>query len=218
MADRSAVHDAAFAPDLDSWDAWRPEAVAALFERVEAPWYVAAGWAVDLYLGRQRREHEDLEIAFPAARLDELVRALAGLELFVVGTPEQGLAMPLALVGADALAATHQTWVREPATGLWRLDVFRKPSDGDTWICRRDDRIRLPYDELVLRSEDGIPFARPEVVLLFKAKHARPKDDDDLGAVLPRLGPASRRWLADAIELVHPGHRWLPGIRRGAGA
>ena len=61
-----------------------------------------------------------------------------------------------------------------------------------------------------MRSEDGIPYGRPEIVLLFKARHSdRPKDEADFAAVLPRLGPARRRWLADALELVHPGHPWL---------
>ena len=52
-------------------------------------------------------------------------------------------------------------------------------------------------------------LGRPEVVLLFKAKHAREKDDGDFDAALPHLEPERRRWLADALELVHPGHRWL---------
>jgi hypothetical protein len=58
----------------------------------------------------------------------------------------------------------------------------------------------------------GIPYGRPEIVLLYKAKHARPKDDADFAAVLPLLEPGRRRWLADALELVHPGHRWLAAI------
>ena len=37
----------------------------------------------------------------------------------------------------------------------------------------------------------------------------RPKDEADLEAVLPRLGPARRRWLADALALAHPDHPWL---------
>jgi hypothetical protein len=89
------------------------------------------------------------------------------------------------------------------------LDVFREEGEGETWICRRDTRIRLPYAELIERTDDGVPYARPEVVLLFKAKAARPKDEDDLAAVLPRLAPAARRWLREAVALVHPGHRWL---------
>ena len=198
----------AFDPDLFEWDAWRPDEVVRILDGVEAPWYVAAGWAIDLFLGGQRREHEDLEIAVPRARLAEVLEALDGFELFAAGVPGPGLVTPLAHVD-NALEAYHQTWVREPETGLWRLDVFREPSDGDTWICRRDESIRLPYDEVIEHTGGGIPYGRPEIVLLFKAKHARAKDDGDLAAALPRLEPERRRWLAEALALVHPGHRWL---------
>ena len=196
-------------PDPDAWAPWRPEEVRRLLEGVAAPWYVAAGWAIDLFLGGERREHEDLEIAAPNARFAEVAAALGGYENFVIGTPEDGQATPYAEVGDAALAETHQTWVREPATGLWRLDVFREPSDGETWICRRDDRLRMPYSEVIEHTADGIPFGRPEIVLLFKAKHTRPKDDEDLAAVLPHLDRERRGWLREALELVHPAHRWL---------
>ena len=86
---------------------------------------------------------------------------------------------------------------------------MREPADGDTWICRRDERIRMPYDQVIERTADGIPYGRPEIVLLFKAKAARPKDEADFHAVLARLDAERRRWLADALELVHPGHTWL---------
>jgi hypothetical protein len=88
-----------------------------------------------------------------------------------------------------------------------------EPSDGNTWICRRDERIRLSYDEVIARTKDGIPYGRPEIVLLFKAKHMREKDDADFAVVLPRLDAERRRWLAGALELVHPGHRWLAQLR-----
>ena len=203
MATASGAIDA----DLYQWDAWRPEHVARLLADVTAPWYVAAGWAIDLFLGGQRREHEDLEIAAPSARFDEIVEALPGLEVFVMG-PKPGTATPLAQA-RGLLEPTHQTWVREPIAGVWRFDVFREPSDGDTWICRRDDRIRLPYDRVIEHTPEGIPYGRPEIVLLYKAKHSRPKDDGDFAAALPLLEPERRQWLADALELVHPGHRWL---------
>ena len=63
---------------------------------------------------------------------------------------------------------------REPATGIYRLDIFREPHDGDIWICRREDSIRLPYDRIILTSIEGVPYLVPEVVLLFKAAHRRP--------------------------------------------
>jgi hypothetical protein len=108
---------------------------------------------------------------------------------------------------------THQTWIREPATGKWRVDVFREPSDGETWICRREPAIRMPYARLIERTADGIPYGRPEVVLLFKARHAhQEKNRSDLEAVLPRLGGDRRAWLRDALARVHPGHEWLEAL------
>ncbi len=195
----------AFVPDATAWVAWRPEEAARRFAGVEAPWYVAAGWAISLFLGFEHRDHEDLEVAVPRNRFGELARRLEDCELFVVG---DGLAWPLADAGEMA-EAHHQTWVRERATGLWRVDVFREPAQGDTWICRRDERIGLPYGRVIAWTAEGIPYARPEIVLLFKAAGARPKDEDDLAAVLPRLEPDVRRWLIEALKLVHPGHRWL---------
>jgi Aminoglycoside-2''-adenylyltransferase len=181
--------------------------VARRLEGVEAPWYVAAGWAIDLFLGGDHREHEDLELAVPNARFDEIVGAFPELDFFVITGPHE--ATPLA-EARDRLEETHQTWVREPETELWRFEVFREPSDGDTWVCRRDESIRLSYDGVIDHTGDRIPYGRPEIVLLFKAKHAhRSRDQADFEAVLPRLGPERRRWLAEALERVHPGHPWL---------
>jgi hypothetical protein len=200
--------------DVHPWDAWHPAVAARLLADVRAPWCVAAGWAIDLFLGGQRREHEDLEIAVPSDRFGEVADALAAFELFIPGREDdRELVWPYADAG-ERVETHHQTWVREPATGRWRLDVFREPSDGDTWICRRDESIRMPHAELIERTADGIPYARPEVVLLFKAKHSHePKNESDLAAALPALEPARRERLARWLELVHPGHAWIDEVR-----
>jgi aminoglycoside-2''-adenylyltransferase len=208
----------AFEPDLSLWDAWRPEEVAALLAGVQAPWYVAAGWAIELFLGEERRAHEDLEIAVPREHFSEIAEALAGCDLFIPDgdLTDPGLVWPFAQA-PKALDGHQQTWVREPATGLWRLDVFREPSEGDMWIYRRDERIRLPYSDVIERTGDGIPYARPEIVLLFKAKHSeRSKDEADFAAVLPSLELGRRRWLAESLALVHPGHPWLERVQDSA--
>lgn len=109
--------------------------------------------------------------------------------------------------------SAHQTWVCEPESGVFRLDVMSEPAHGNEWVFRRDERIRLPYCEVIERTDDGIPYGRPEIILLFKAKHVRPKDEADFRAVLPRLEAARRAWLADALELAHPGHAWLAQLQ-----
>jgi hypothetical protein len=107
----------------------------------------------------------------------------------------------------------HQTWGLERRANRWRVDVFREPFEGNRWVARRDQSISLAYDELIEHTPDGIPYERPEIVLLFKAKHARAKDEADLAAVLPRLSAERRALLAEWLERVHPGHFWLPDIR-----
>jgi hypothetical protein len=65
---------------------------------------------------------------------------------------------------------------------------------------------------VVRRTAEGIPFVAPEIVLLFKAKAARPKDESDAAVVLPTLDAAQRAWLAAALDRVHPGHPWRAGL------
>ncbi len=196
-------------PDDADWEAWRPEDVAERLADVGVPWRVSAGWAIDLFLGGERREHEDLELAVPADRFGEIAAALPELDFHVV---TRGLAAPVAEAG-ELMETIHQTWGLDRPANRWRVDVFREPFDEDGWIARRDESIRLPYDELIEHTPDGIPYERPEVALLFKAKHARAKDEADLAAVLPRLAPERRALLADWIERAHPGHFWLDDVR-----
>jgi hypothetical protein len=66
---------------------------------------------------------------------------------------------------------------------------------------------------VIERTKDGIPYGRPEIVLLYKAKHAhRERDKKDFADTVPHLDPERRRWLAEALELVHPGHAWLADL------
>ncbi|MBE1490038.1 nucleotidyltransferase domain-containing protein [Plantactinospora soyae] len=189
-------------PDIDAWDAWTPRVVAERLAGLDVPWCVAAGWAVELFLGVPGRPHADLEIAVPADRFGAVAERFPDCDFHVA---HDGGLLPLS---PEAMRTGHQTWACERASGLWRLDVFREPHDGDVWICRRDARIRRPYAEIIRRDPDGIPYLVPEVVLLFKAKAVREKDQADFAAALPLLDEAARRWLDDSLALLDPTHRW----------
>ena len=58
-------------------------------------------------------------------------------------------------------------------------------------------------------SADGIPYLKPEICLLFKAKAVRDKDRADFETALPRMSLAQRMWLHAALERVHPDHDWI---------
>jgi len=50
------------------------------------------------------------------------------------------------------------------------------------------------------------------MVLLFKAKHARLKDQADFDATVPHMTPAQRETLADLLARAHQGHPWLADL------
>ncbi|MGW1354847.1 nucleotidyltransferase domain-containing protein [Streptomyces sp. NPDC002409] len=186
---------------------WTPSEVAQRLAGISTPWYVAAGWALDLFRGRPTRTHGDIEIAIPAASFPEVRHRFPG---YVFDAAGSGRIWEDAT--QEALAAVHQTWLRDPATGNYLLDVFREPHDGDTWICRRDERIRLPYSDIVHHTREGIPYLAPELVLLFKAKHVRRKDQTDFEATITHMTPTQRETLAALLTLVHPGHPWIEDL------
>lgn len=94
------------------------------------------------------------------------------------------------------------------------FDVFREPHDGGTWVCRRDESLRLPYDAVIERTADGISYLVPELVMLFKAKATRPKDHADFDGALPLLSQA-RRDVTGWLTHVHPGHPYRRGWQSG---
>lgn len=195
--------------ELDALDArwsasWTPAQITERLAGTATPWCVAGGWAVDLFLGTRRRAHGDLEIAVPAADFPEIRDRFPGYAFDAVGSGRIW-----AQATPEVLDGTHQTWLRDRTTGDYLVDVMREPHDGETWICRRDPTIRLPYREIIQHTPDGIPYLAPELVLLFKAKHARPKDQTDFDETVPHLTGAQRGNLAALLARTHPGHRWL---------
>jgi len=184
------------------WRAWTPAEVADRLAGTSARWYVAAGWALDLFVGGLGRDHDDLEIGVPRERFADIAAAFPDFEWDVVGN---GQVWPF----PEEADSMHQTWLRDPATGHYHLDVFREPHRGDHWICRRDALIGRPYDDLIMRTDDGIPYVIPEVVLLFKAKAPRTKDQSDFRQALPMMDATRRSRLAGWLSRVHPGHPWL---------
>lgn len=82
---------------------WTPGEVARLLAGLPAPWYVAAGWALDLFRGVQTREHGDIEIAVPAAHFPEVRDRFPG---YVFDAVSSGRIWENA--APDVLAVTHQ--------------------------------------------------------------------------------------------------------------
>lgn len=197
--------EAATADDFGPWEPLSVAEMARLFGSLPVPWWIAGGQALDLFLGRQTRPHHDLDVEILRRDQQVVQRALHGWDLHAAGDGKLRPWQP----GAWLPATINNLWCRPSPTAPWAFDLLLADADGDRWRCRRDPRVTRPVREVGRRTADGLPYIAPEVQLLFKAKAARPKDEADFLAVAPRLDPAARRWLADALARLHPGHPWL---------
>lgn len=190
---------------MGRWRALSPVAVAELLSDAPFGWWITGGWAIELACGRSR-PHDDMDVAFLALDLPSVRRWVQDrcLHLWAPGPARLRPVLPGIRVRDDE----EQFWLRKDAASPWLLDLLATPTDGDDWVFKKDQRITRPLEEVGTRL-DGIPVVVPEIALLFKAAHDRPKDRADLQAVLPRLDPTQREWLGASLRTWQGEHAWL---------
>lgn len=188
--------------------------VGALMAGFAPPWYMVGGWALDLFLGRVTREHSDIDIAVLRADQDALRAHLVGWDLRkVVAGSDGGILVPW-LEGEWLELPVHEIHARRSQGEPAALEVLLLESTGDLWWFRRNREVVRPLARIGLRALDGLPFLAPEIVLLYKAKIHRPKDDQDFHSVRDALDAERREWLLQALATCHPGHPWLAELGR----
>ena len=197
-------------PPEHRWEPLSLEEVKRLFGPVAAPWWVAGGHALDMFLGHETRTHAGMDVAILRRDQKAFLEALRTWDLRIA---HNGELIPLKAGETIAKPEHHQLWARETPEGPWRMEVFLEDSDGKRWSYRRNDRIGLNLADLGRRDSYGIQFIRPEVMLLYKSKAPRPVDETDFLYVLPRLDAAQKGWLIAALYTIDPSHRWLQRLK-----
>ncbi|MGL4237572.1 nucleotidyltransferase domain-containing protein [Tabrizicola sp.] len=193
----------------NAWDAWSPDELSARLGRSTADWYVAGGWALDLWHGHQTRAHDDLEFAVRPEQIESCRKSLSELEFFIASAGTLTHLPSTVTVPAD----TWQLWGADLAAGRWRVDMMLERGTPEFWAYKRDPLIRLPRAAAIRRSAAGISYLAPSIVLLFKAKYHREKDERDFQAALPKLQSNEKADLRRWLEQLHPGHDWIAMLR-----
>jgi hypothetical protein len=182
-----------------------PLKVASLMRGFKPDWFIAGGWAIDLFLEKETRPHEDIEIAI--FRKDQLVlqnylrnwdlKKAVGGEL-IDWEMGEFLSLPI-----------HEIHCFNETAELSLLEVLLNETNGKDWIFRRDKRITKSLSELSLTTDSGIKFLRPEIVLLYKSKNPRAKDEQDFQAAIKYLDFEGKEWLKDSLSICYSKHPWL---------
>ena len=172
------------------------------------PWFVAGGWAIDAFLMRLTREHEDLEIAI--YREDQLALQ-KHLQTWQWEKVVQNEREPWP-TDEYLLLPTHEL---HGSRGPDQLEVLLNERYGDYWVFRRNFGVTRQLEMSWKLSSisgffsDGLPILSPEIILLYKAKANRKKDAQDFFNAQSALSPAAREWLKTALELCYPEHPWI---------
>jgi hypothetical protein len=108
--------------------------------------------------------------------------------------------------------AASQLWLRADASSPWVVDMPLTPDADGKWTHKfLADHVASLYD-VTWQAKDGIRYLRPEIVLTYKARLRRPKDEPDFQATLPVLTADRRAWMREALQSLVPEHHWLEQI------
>jgi hypothetical protein len=187
---------------------WKPLSIGAavrVFDRFEHPWWIAGGRAIELFVGRPLRTHGDLDVLVLRPDQGAVRQLLEGWDLRVA---HAGRLEPWP-AGARLELPHSSLWCRRDADGPWELQILLGEAHDGVWWSRRAPSIRLPVGELGLVSATGIPYLRPEILLLFKAKKPRVRDEIDFEAALAALPASARARLRSWLPGGHPWRRRL---------
>ena len=126
------------------WQPRQPEEVARFFSTLTVPWWIAGGWALDLFLGVQTREHEDIDVLFLRRDQHEVRAQLQGWDVQEAHPELLPGSWPFQEWKQDALlsASVHDIWCRPTKSDPWALQLMVIDTSGDHWIFRRTAQIR----------------------------------------------------------------------------
>ncbi len=176
---RLCVRDTGGVSDLGRWDPLTPQQVVDLFwaSPVRPSWWIAGGYAIELFVGRSLRQHADIDVMI-LRRDQQLVHdVLSGWDIRAADPPGHLRSWR----ARETLPhSVHDIWCREDPSGPWRLQVMLDESDGERWYSRRKSTIAMPIRDLGRHTSDGWPYLSPEVQLFYKAKALDQLEKDEM--------------------------------------
>lgn len=166
-------------------------------------WFIAGGWALDLYLGKQTRDHADLDLGIFRRDQHLLHRFLSEWTLSKVSDG-------ISSVWRDGELLTlpvHEIQVTHP--NRRSFEILLAEADETHWIYRRNQTVKQTLQQAVIILPTGIHILAPEIVLLFKSKNLRDHDQRDFETVRPVFKNAQVQWLVAALTCCYESHPWL---------
>jgi ribosomal protein S18 acetylase RimI-like enzyme len=188
---------------------WKPisvDEVKILFKDFKLKWWIAGGWAIDLYLKKQTRKHGDVDILVQREDQRQIQVLLQDWELWVSDPP--GNLRPWRK-GEFLQKGIQDIWARKTAKDPWQLQIMFFDTENNEWIYKRDETIRRGLSLITVVTDEGLFLLAPEVQLLYKSKSLREKDKLDFENTRLAMNPAQKDWLREMLIKIYNNHEWI---------
>jgi len=198
---------------LNLWNPLSTDEVKRLFRSAERPYWISGGWAIDLFLGKSTRPHDDIDISIHRDDQLHFQNVLSDWDIRASDPPGSGRLRPWSS-GEFLNPPIHNLWCRKNSTGPWNLEVMLCKFENDEWVYRRNPKIRGPISSFGWQKEDGTRVIAPEIQLLYKSRSPRAKDNQDFENCVQKFSKEKTQWLHEAI-LVDSGssHPWIEKLK-----
>lgn len=194
---------------LDLYGEWAPLSPTELAEQMrgfDRPWWIVGGWAIEAATGF-RREHEDTDMSILARDVPAFAEFMKGR--WHVWNNVGGILHPLGERWPDVDDPRSQLWLRASAKDPWIVDIPLTPDANGLWTNKFLEGHTAAVEDVTWVAEDRIRYLLPEIVLVYKARLRRAKDEPDFAATLPTLTEHRRQWMREALGSVAPDHPWI---------
>lgn len=196
--------------DACKWKSWSPFEASDLLRNVGKDFWIAGGWAIDLFLKRTTRLHDDLDVAIDRNDQVQFYFKLKDFDLMVPDPPGMGILRPLN-ENEILKQPLHNVWVGK---NEWKLELLLCDFENNEWVYRRNKNIRGSRSEFGWEHESGLKVISPEIQLLYKAANPRAKDEQDFRNCLPEMSLNQKERLEEYILLTAgAAHPWISLLR-----
>ncbi|ULG74562.1 nucleotidyltransferase domain-containing protein [Macrococcus brunensis] len=182
--------------DYNNWQPYSVEHLHKIFKEADFPWGIAGGWAIDLYIGSQTRQHNDIDIMILNCDFQKI---FAYLCRFTIYTAKDG---ELSIWDGQRLDDSYSLWVSEDDNSPFRFQIMLIEVNEDKWLYKRNNEIQGNLNSLFIKSVEEIPIISPEIQMLYKLDSdcVRPKDLEDFKAIKDHLNVRQKNWLMNYLS------------------
>ena len=169
-----------------------------IMDKFGFPWFVAGGWAIDLFLNRETRVHEDIEIGIYRKNQMQLYRFFEKHKKYYIYNRSR--------VGKHEKRGWNKEYLQLPIHQLYveyesmEIEILLNERDDSGWVYRRDREVKREESKVIQFTDNRIPYLCPEIVLLYKTKEMRDKDMDDVSNAIVKMTESQKKWLIDSVK------------------